>query len=111
MLLSKRCSLTLVQTGSVVKFISIDADDDDDDIDDGNDDDDDDIDNEDDDCNCGISLTFGFIQNEDWGDWGQPGNGPPASEPAADWRKAPKSAKSPQNSAPGRSLKTLKSHH
>ena len=44
-----------------------------------NDDDDDDIDNEDDDCNCGISLTFGFIQNEDWGDWGQPGNGPPAS--------------------------------
>ena len=44
MLLSKRCSLTLVQTGSVVKFISIDADDDDDDIDDGNDDDDDDID-------------------------------------------------------------------
>ena len=78
---------------------------------DGNDDDDNDIDNKDDDCNCGISLTFGFIQNEDWGDWGQPGNGPPASEPAADWRKAPKSAKSPQNSAPGRSLKTLKSHH
>ena len=40
------------------------------------------IDNNGDDCNCGISLTFAFIQNEDWGDWGHqwPGNGPPARQ-------------------------------